>query len=123
MLRLWSIHDSCGQFYKGCYILQSKIDHLENKLGSSFPDGQFLIDGYRKSYRIDRNYYGGDTMLNVRVDIPSKLLYTESLKMEGCYVEINLRIKIWLLCYSYNINKNSINCQLVIIHKGLDLFI
>ena len=30
-------------------------------------------------------------MLNVRADIPSKLLSTESLPMESFYVEINLQ--------------------------------
>ena len=30
----------------------------ETKLDNSFPEGQFLIEGYRKPYRIDRNCHG-----------------------------------------------------------------
>ena len=35
----------------------------EIKLGNSFPEGKFLIEGYSKLYRIDRNWHGGETML------------------------------------------------------------
>ena len=70
----------------------------ETKLDNSFPDGQFLIEGYSKPYRIDRNCHGGG-MLYVRADIPSKLLSTELLPMERFYVEINLQKKKWLLLF------------------------
>ena len=65
----------------------------ETKLDNSFPDGQFLIEGYSISYRIDRDYHGGGIMLYVRADIPSKLLSTEFLPIEGFYVGINLQKK------------------------------
>ena len=45
----------------------------ETKLDSSFPEGQFLIEGYSKPHRIDRNCHGAGIMLYVRADIPSKL--------------------------------------------------
>ena len=44
----------------------------ETKLDSSFPEGQFLIEGYSKPHRIDHNCHGGGIMLYVRADIPSK---------------------------------------------------
>ena len=44
----------------------------ETKLDHSFPDGQFLIEGYSILYRIDRNCHGGGIMLYVRADILSK---------------------------------------------------
>ena len=61
---------------------------FETKLDNSFPEGQFLIEGYSKPYRIDRNCHGGGIMY-VRADIPSKLLSTELLPMEGFYADIN----------------------------------
>ena len=70
----------------------------ETKLDNSFPEGQFLIEGYRKPYRIDRNCHGGGIMLYVKADIPSEILSTELLPMEGFYVQINLQKKKWLLC-------------------------
>ena len=61
-------------------------------------------------------------MLYVRVDSPSKLLSTKSLPMDGFYVETNLQKKKWLLCCSYNPNKNAIKSDLEILHKGLALY-
>ena len=45
----------------------------ETKLDSSFPKDQFLIEGYTKPYRLDRNRCGGGVMIYVREDIPSKV--------------------------------------------------
>ena len=84
----------------------------ETKLDSSFPTGQFLINGYSEPFRIDRNSQGGGIMLYVREDIPSKLVGVETSPTEGFYVEINLRKKKWLLCCSYNPNKNNIQFHL-----------
>ena len=44
----------------------------ETKLDNSFPESQFLIEGYSKLYRIHNDYHGGGIMLYVRADIPSK---------------------------------------------------
>ena len=58
----------------------------DTKLDNSFPEGQFLIEGYSKPSRIYRNCHGGVIMLYVRADIPSNFLSTEQL-------EINLHKK------------------------------
>ena len=50
----------------------------ETKLENSFPEGQFLIEGYWKPYRIDRNCHREGIMLYIRADVPSKLLSTET---------------------------------------------
>ena len=94
----------------------------ETKLGNSFPEGQFLIKGYSKPYIIDRNCHERGIMLYERADIPSKLRSTESLPMEDFYVDINLQKKKWLLCCSYNPNKNAIKSRLEFLHKGLALY-
>ena len=76
--------------------IMGNIDILmisETKLSSSFPIGQFLINGYSEPFRIDRNSQGGGIMLYVREDIPSKLLRVETSPTEGLYVEINFREK------------------------------
>ena len=80
----------------------------ETKLDKS----QFLIEGYSRPYRIDRNCHVGGIILYVRADIPSKLLFTELLPMEGFYVETNLQKKKWLLSCSCNPNKNAIKSHL-----------
>ena len=45
----------------------------ESKLENSFPDGQFLIEGYSAPFRLDQNKHAGGIMLHVRNDIPTKL--------------------------------------------------
>ena len=65
----------------------------ETKLDNSFPEGQFLIPGYSSPYLLDRICRGGGIMLYVRDDIPSKLLSIENKRIEGFYIEINLREK------------------------------
>ena len=35
----------------------------ETELDNSFPEGQFLIPGYRAPYRIDQNCHGGNVMV------------------------------------------------------------
>ena len=95
---------------------------LETKLDSSFPTGQFLINGYSKLFRINRNSQGGGIMLYVREDIPSKVLGVETSPTEGFYVEINVRKKKWLLCCSYNLNKNNTQFHLENMTKCLALY-
>ena len=59
--------------------MQSNVDVLlisETKTDSSFPTGQFKIEGYA-TYRLDRNSNGGGILLYVREDIPSTFLNTE----------------------------------------------
>ena len=94
----------------------------QTKLDNSFPESQFLIEGYSKPYRIDRNCHGGGIMLYVKADIPSKILSTDLLPMEGFYVEINFQKKKLLLCCSYNANKNTIKSHIESLHKGLSLY-
>ena len=71
-LNINSLSNKCGQFK---LIIKNKGDFLvitETKLDSSFPYSQFIIDGFRQPYRLDRNKYGGGVMIFVSEDIPSK---------------------------------------------------
>ena len=77
-------------------IIKNKVDILviiETKLGSSFPDPQFIIDGFRQPYRLDRNKHGWEVMIFISEDIPSKLIskHTLSDDVEGMFIEINLK--------------------------------
>ena len=62
----------------------------ETKLDDSFPEGQFLIKGFHSPFRFDRNGNGGGIMLNVREDIPAKLLSYDFLSAESFFIETNL---------------------------------
>ena len=62
----------------------------ETKLDDSFPEGQFLIDGFHSPFRFDCNKHGGGIMLYVREDIPTKLLSHDFPFTESFFVETNL---------------------------------
>ena len=54
-------------------IVKDNIDILlisESKLDDSFPDNQFLIEGFGKPFRLDQNRNSGGIMLFIRSDIP-----------------------------------------------------
>ena len=58
-------------------LVHGNIDVLiltETKLDVTFPEKQFMIPGYKKPYRKDRNGNGGGVMIYVREDIPSDIL-------------------------------------------------
>ena len=79
-----------------CSEISQNLDILflsETKLDSSFPTGEFLINGFCKPYRLDRCSNGGVILLFIREDIPSRLLteYKTPGKVECLFVEINIR--------------------------------
>ena len=65
----------------------------ETKLYGSFPEAQFLIEGFHSPFRFDRNSNCGGIMLYVRQDIPTKLLSHDFPGVESFFVEINLHKK------------------------------
>ena len=66
----------------------------ETKLDSSFPNGQFQIHGYSEPYRLDRNGNGG----GILEFIPTNLIDSQ-MKIEGFFIEINLRKKMALVLF------------------------
>ena len=60
-------------------MLHNNLDILlisESKTDSSFPTGQFQIEGYT-TYRLDRNANGRGILLYIKEDIPSRLLNSD----------------------------------------------
>ena len=108
-------------------LIKDKIDIFlasETKLDSSFPSGQFVIKGYSTPFRLDRNQNGGALLLYVREDIPCNILkeYTPEKPTENFFVEINLRLRKWLLSCSYNPKTNLIADHLHCIGRGIDFY-
>ena len=97
----------------------------ETKLDDSFPTVQFLMNGLCKPYRLDRCSNGGGLLLNIRKDIPSRLLteYKPPENVECLFLEIDIRKKKWLLCCSYNPHKNNVSNHLHYLNKGLDVYL
>ena len=82
----------------------------------------FLIRGFSKRYRLDRDSLGVGNLLYVREDIPSNLLEVETKPIEVFYVEINLHNDKWLINCSYNPHKNTIGNHLLALREKLDIY-
>ena len=108
-------------------VVGNKIDILlisETKSDNTSPLNQFILEGFTPPYSLDRMMHGGDLMLFVREDIPSKLLpnIDPSGNIENIVVEINLRSKKWLISGSYNPNVGLIQNHTVNLSKNLDFY-
>ena len=60
------------------------------KTDEIFPNGNFLIEGFSTSYRLDRDSKVGGIMLYVIADIPSNPLAFEDKPIESLFIELNL---------------------------------
>ena len=83
-----------------CEQIKGSIDIFmisETKFDDSFPQGQFLSEGFPSPFRFDRNKTGGGILLYVREDIPAKVLSHDLPTAESFFVEIILHKKSGLL--------------------------
>ena len=94
----------------------------ETKIDDSFPLENFLIGGFSRPYRLDRDLLGRGILLYVRKDIPSNLLEVETKPIEGFYLEINLRSDKWLMNSTYSPHKNMIDNHLCTLNEKLDMY-
>ena len=105
-------------------VIGNKIDILlisETKSDDTFPLSQFILEGFTPPYRLDKTEDGGGLLLFIREDIPSKLLpNVNPSSIENIFVEINLRLKKWLISGSYNPNVGLIQNHTVNLTKNLD---
>ena len=107
--------------------ISNKIDILiivETKLDDSFPNSQFLINGFSEPYRRDRNRNGGGIIVYVREDIPSKVLKKHSFPddIEGIFIEINLRKQKWLLFGTYHPPSQNNEYYFNAVCRSLDIY-
>ena len=94
----------------------------ETMLNDTFPDNQFLINGFHVPYRLGRTGKGGGIMLFVRKHIPSrKINVVFSPKIEAIAIEINLKKRKWMIIGSYNPHKNMIGDHLHSLGNCLNL--
>ena len=91
------------------HIIEKNVDILlisESKLNESFPESQFIIDGFQLPFREDRNDRGGGLCLYVNEDIPCRRIHVNFMpKIEAIVIEINLKKRKWLLLGIYNPHK------------------
>ena len=75
----------------------------ETKIDDSFPEAQFLYDGYSKPHRKDRTLGGGGLLMYINENIPSRILNAHIIPndVEIMCVEMNLRKQKWILLGIY----------------------
>lgn len=89
--------------------LKTVLDHRSNKLGCSFPNVQFIIEGHAPPFRYDRESNGRGIPLFVKEDVSAKTKSKSLSKdFEGFFVELNLRRNKIFLCWSFNSHKSNI---------------
>ena len=119
--------------------IRNKFDHLklsimgnidilvitETKLDETFATANFMIDGFAKPYRRDRNGNGGGILIYVRDDIPSKELniHNHPVDIEGIFVELNFRKSKWLLFGTYHPPSQSDEYYFNKVSSSLDMYI
>ena len=72
----------------------------ETKLDETLLESISLIDGFSKSYRLDRNKNGCEIMIFIHDTILSKILEKHIFQndVENIFVELNFRKCKWLPC-------------------------
>ena len=87
-------------------IIPSNVDIMvfsETKL-DSYSIAQFLIEGFGKPFRLDRNAFGGGILIYVISDIPCKQVNKHEFSdgIKGIFVELNFRKAKWILFGTYH---------------------
>ena len=106
-------------------LVKDKLDLFlltETKIDQSFTTAQFIIEGYSKPFRRDRNKMGGGLLLYVRDDITCKEIKQTVLPpdIECLFIEINLRNKKYLIVGGYNPHKDSSSYFLSHVGRTID---
>ena len=123
----FNINSISSKFDQMKVLLQGNIDILvltETKLDSSFSSNQFILEGYSKPFRLDRNKNGGGLLVYVREDIPCKELKLHNFNehIEGIFIEINLRKCKWLPFTTYHPPSQCDNYFFDFVSEGLDTY-
>ena len=88
-------------------LLINQVDLLaiaETKLDDSFPVSQFVLDGFKKPYRLDNSKNSGGLLLYVRSNLPSRELrdFSCSPSLQAIPIELTLKDRKWLIISVYN---------------------
>ena len=107
-----------------CVIPFDVMIFVETKLDDSFPTSQFIMNGFVKPFRRDRNKFGGGILIYVREDIPCKLLNNHNFPddIEGLFVELNVRKSKLLLLGTYHPPSQQDNYYFQSIGDSLDIY-
>ena len=80
---------------------------VETKLDETFSENEFLLNGFKKPFRLDKSRNSGGLMVFVRSDIPSRRLSDFSLTddLQAIPFELSIKNRKWLVVSLYNPDK------------------
>ena len=87
-------------------LVANKLDVFllsETKIDDTFPDAQFIHEGYSKPHRKDRKLGAGGLLMYINENIPSRKLIEHILPddIEILCTEINLKKEKWVMMGIY----------------------
>ena len=96
----------------------------ETKIDESFLIDEFLIEGFHRPIRLDRDKNGGGILFYVRNNMTAVLLEKHNFPndIEIIMIELNIRSMKWLIGCCYNPNRNLISYHLKELGKALDIY-
>ena len=108
-------------------MIWNKIDVFmisETKIDESFLIDEFLIEGFHRPIRLDRDKNGGGILFYVRNNMTAVLLEKHNFPndIEIIMIELNIRSMKWLIGCCYNPNRNLISYHLKELGKALDIY-
>ena len=111
-------------------IIPGNIDIMvisESKLHDSYPNSQFIINGFSEPFRFNRSVNGdkgGGVLIYTREDIPCKQLLDHSFPedIEGMFIELNFRKCKWLLGGMYHPPKQRDNYFFNCLGNALNIY-
>ena len=95
---------------------------VETKIDDSFPTSQFMIEGFMRPFRHDRNKNGGGLLIYARDGAPIKQLnsYNFPDDIEAIIIEINLKKQKWLVSHfgqaTQQVGKS--DSDIIVVHAG-----
>lgn len=122
-----NINSIRNKFESLAFMLKDKVDVLtiaETKLDESFPNSQFLIEGFKIPYRFDVTSQKGGLLTYVRSGIPSRQLtsFNISHDFQIIPIELNLRKLKWLLISIYRPPSQCLSEFLNSLSRMIDFF-
>ena len=96
----------------------------EAKLDETFRASTFLMDGFSKPCRFDRNKQGEELKIYIPATIPSKILEKSSCSnnIKCLFIELNFRKCKWLLCGRHHQPSQNDEYSFNYLDKALDTY-
>ena len=122
-----NINSIRNKFENLCEILNDTVDVFtvaETKLDDSFPTDQFLIDGFRKPFRLNISDSSGGLLTYVRSDIPARELdkFKFDTGIQIIPIQINLRKQKWVIFNIYRHKSQKVPYFLNQLSSAIDFY-